>query len=99
MARKKAVTRNNKKSMLYISGILTIMLTVLIVLSLKLNAQREALLAESKDLEYKKQVEQQRTEEINAFKDSTDTKEFIEQTAKEKLGLLYENEIIFKKEK
>ncbi|MBE6015579.1 MAG: hypothetical protein E7241_09500 [Lachnospiraceae bacterium] len=99
MARKRAVTRNNKKSMVYISGILTIMLTVLIVLSLKLNSQREALLAESKDLEYKKQVEQQRTEEINAFKDSTDTKEFIERTAKEKLGLLYENEIIFKKEK
>ncbi len=94
-----AKSRQNKKSMIYISGILIIMLTVLMILSLRLNSQRKALLAEVNVQENKKQEEIARAEEIERFAGSTNSRDFIEQTAKEKLGLLYANEIVFKKEK
>jgi len=94
-----AKSRQNRKSMIYISGILVIMLTVLIILSLRLNSQRKALLAEVNVQENKKQEEIARSEEIEKFAGSTNSRDFIEQTAKEKLGLLYANEIVFKKEK
>ena len=45
------------------------------------------------------QEEIARAEEIERFAGSTNSRDFIEQTAKEKLGLLYANEIVFKKEK
>ncbi len=85
--------------MIYISGILVIMLTVLLILSLRLNSQRKALLAEVNVQENKRQEEIARAEEIERFAGSTNSRDFIEQTAKEKLGLLYANEIVFKKEK
>lgn len=94
-----AKSRQNRKSMIYISGILVIMLTVLLILSLRLNSQRKALLAEVNVQENKKQEEIARAEEIERFAGSTNSRDFIEQTAKEKLGLLYANEIVFKKEK
>ena len=94
-----AKSRKNRKSMIYISGILVIMLTVLLILSLRLNSQRKALLAEVSVQENKKQEEIARAEEIERFAGSTNSRDFIEQTAKEKLGLLYANEIVFKKEK
>lgn len=94
-----AKSRQNRKSMIYISGILVIMLTVLLILSLRLNSQRKALLAEVDVQENKRQEEIARAEEIERFAGSTNSRDFIEQTAKEKLGLLYANEIVFKKEK
>lgn len=94
-----AKSRQNRKSMIYISGILVIMLTVLLILSLRLNSQRKALLAEVNVQENKRQEEIARAEEIERFAGSTNSRDFIEQTAKEKLGLLYANEIVFKKEK
>ncbi|MBR5336769.1 MAG: septum formation initiator family protein [Lachnospiraceae bacterium] len=97
MARK-AVNHQNRKAMLYISGILLIMLTVLAILSFRLYSQRKALLSEIEIQETRKQEELARAAEIENFAGSTNTREFIEQMAKEKLGLLYSNEIVFKKE-
>ena len=97
MARK-AVKHQNRKAMLYISGILVIMLTVLAILSFRLYTQHKALLAEVEYQEVRKQEELDRAADIENFAGSTNTREFIEQMAKEKLGLLYSNEIVFKKE-
>ena len=97
MARR-AVNGQNKRAMFFISGILLIMLTVLAILSFRLSAQHKALLAEVKAQEIKKQEELDRSVEIEEFAGSTNTRSFIEQTAKDKLGLLYSNEIVFKKE-
>lgn len=40
--------------------------------------------------------EQQRTEEIEVLKEYTQTDEYVEEVAREKLGLVYEDEIIFR---
>ena len=47
-------------------------------------------------LEAQYQEEQDRTQEIEEYKAYTKTKKYIEDTARDKLGLVYEDEIIFK---
>ena len=42
--------------------------------------------------------EKMRQEEIEEFKKYTETKKYIEETAREKLGLVYEDEIIIQTE-
>lgn len=49
-------------------------------------------------LEVQYQEEQDRTSEIEKFKAYTKTKKFIEDMAREKLGLVYEDEILFEPE-
>ena len=49
-------------------------------------------------LEQQYQDEQDRTTEIEKYKAYTKTKKFIEDTARDKLGLVYKNEIIFEPE-
>ena len=44
------------------------------------------------------EAEKQRTEEIEEFKKYTETKKYIEEVAREKLGLVYEDEIIIQTE-
>ncbi len=73
------------------------MLACLLFLSYRLNKQKEDLIQQKASYEKQLEEESKRTQEIEEFAASTNTKEFIEQTAKEKLGLLYENEILFKK--
>ena len=40
--------------------------------------------------------EEQRAEEIEEYKQYTKSREYIEEVAREKLGLIYEGEVIFK---
>ena len=42
--------------------------------------------------------EEERTKEIEEYAKYTQTKKYIEEVAKDKLGLVYEGEIIFKDE-
>ena len=49
-------------------------------------------------LEEKISDEEQRQQEIQEFRKYTQTKRYAEEVAKEKLGLVYEDEIIFKQE-
>ena len=42
--------------------------------------------------------EEQRAEEIEEYKQYTKSREYIEEVAREKLGLVYEGEVIFKEE-
>ena len=44
------------------------------------------------------EAEKERSEEIAEYEKYTQTKKYIEDIAKEKLGLVYEGEIIFKDE-
>ena len=53
--------------------------------------QQEELLAEISE-------EQERTKEIEELKRYVQTKKYVEEVAKERLGLVYEDEILFKAE-
>lgn len=52
-----------------------------------------------KELQEQVDEEKQRTEELNEYKKYVQTKKFAEEIAKDKFGLIYPDEIIFKGKK
>jgi cell division protein FtsB len=50
------------------------------------------------DLNEQIRTEEQRADDIEEFRQYTETREYIEEIAREKLGLVYEGEVIFKEE-
>ena len=55
-------------------------------------------MAKEEALQQEIALEEARTEEIQEYEKYTQTKKFVEEVAKDKLGLVYEGEIIFKDE-
>ena len=101
MARRKIRVRKKKQNslaMLLVLMVVFVMMVVVFVNSRSLKTklanykQREATLSE--------QIEQekQRAEEIEEFEKYTKTKKYIEDIAREKLGWVYEDEIIIQTE-
>ncbi|MEE8836603.1 MAG: septum formation initiator family protein [Eubacteriales bacterium] len=88
--------RQNRKTMVAILVAVVALMIVMMTLSAKLNTQIEAGNAQISDLQTKQEAEEQRTDDIRSLKDEMQSDEYKEQIAKEKLGLIKDNEIIFK---
>ncbi|MCI8598864.1 MAG: septum formation initiator family protein [Lachnospiraceae bacterium] len=79
-----------------------VILTVLCLLlvasfgKLKLQKKYEAYQQKEEQLLAEIEKEQKRTEEIEELKKYVQTKKYVEEVAKERLGLVYEDEILFK---
>ena len=100
--RKKAAyrKRNQNRFSMVLVGIVVTLITVVVALqSVELRKRNEDLEQNIIELEQQKQAEQKRAEEIEEFRKYTQTKRYKEEVAKEKLGLVYEGEIIFQEEK
>lgn len=67
--------------------------------SVELQKKIDAKAKELQQLETQIMTENQRRAEIEAFGKEVQTKGYIESIAREKLGLVYEGEILFKEEK
>ena len=65
---------------------------------MQLNDRLESLKAEAAQVEAEIAEEKQRTEELEEYEKYTQTKMFYEEIAKKILGLVYDDEIIFKEE-
>lgn len=81
-----------------IAGVVLLMLVFVFVASLSLrvsNANKQERIAE---LESQIEAEKEKAEEIEEYGKYVQTKKYAEEVAKEKLGLVYEDEIIFKAE-
>ena len=63
---------------------------------LKLQKKNEAYRQREEELLAEIESEQARTEEIEELKKYVQTKKYVEEVAKERLGLVYEDEILFK---
>lgn len=88
--------QQHKRSMLGIGAVIMMLAVVVSVSSFGLQAKNKEYLAQEKELEASIQEEKDRAEEISELESYVGTDEYIEQTAKDKLGLVHENEIIFK---
>lgn len=101
MARKAAYRkkRQNRLGMLLVTTVVLMMLLVVTVKSVELRERRSTYMAREEALLLEIEAEQARMEEIEEYGKYTQTKKFVEEVAKEKLGLVYEGEIIFKDEK
>ena len=101
MARKKAAYRKrqqNKFSMLLVTMVLVM---IMVVVSISGRKRREKIDAVSEtQTRYEKllQEEEKRKQDIEEFGKYTQTKKYVEEVAQDKLGLVYEGDIIFKQE-
>ncbi len=93
---KKKPNRSNLAGVITIAGIVAVLLVVLLSGSQKLSVRNEQYESQKEELSQQIQDVEVRSGEIEKLKDYVNSKEFIEKMAREKLGLVYRNEIIFK---
>ena len=100
--------REQRKKRQKRSAILGMVFAMLVVVGLGILLWNGKKNNEAKNVEYEKQIvelqeqvndEQKRTDELNEYKKYIQTKKFVEEVAKDKFGLVYPDEIIFKGKK
>ena len=99
MVKRKVVFRKKRQNRLGMFLVLMVVLMLLVVVSLKsaeLRQKQETYAARERVLQEQIDAEKARTEEIEESRKYTQTKKYVEEVAKDKLGLVNEGEIIYK---
>lgn len=78
--------------------VLLMMLVVVGIKSIELREKKAYYAKREDELALQIEQEEQRAEEIKEYETYTQTKKYIEEVARDKLGLVYEGEILFKDE-
>lgn len=95
-------TRNRKQSRGGRLSIILIVLMFLVIMSVqitKLYQKEQDYTARETDLQEQLEEETQRQSDLEAYEEYTKTQEYTEDIAKSKLGLVFDNEIVFKEDK
>ena len=95
-ARYKRRRLTNRAGIVWASIVVLILVTVVSVKSIGLMQKAREYQEKEQQLLQQIEDENQRSEDIAEFERYTETRKYIEDTAKEKLGLVYPGEIIFK---
>ena len=90
--------RQNRFSMMLVMIAVLMVLVVVSLRSVDLRRKQEYYGAQREQLARRIEEENQRTAEREADGKYTKTRTYVEEVAKDKLGLVYEGEIIFKPE-
>jgi cell division protein DivIC len=101
MARRRVAYRKqnqNKFAMVLVTLVLLMLIVVVNIRKSELKEKQAAYIARQEELQRKIEDEEARAEEIEEYEKYTQTQKYIEDMAKEKLGLVYEDEIVFKTE-
>lgn len=103
MAKKKNVrvrrrALQHKLSILLISGVIVVLGITLSVASISLHTKNRGYKAQEAELEKQLEEAEARSEEIDELEKYVGTDEYVEDVAKDKLGLVYPNEILFEAE-
>ena len=102
MARRKTPYRKrhqNRFSMFLVSLVVLMIMVVVAVRSVELQQKIEGYDTQIASLNAQIEAENARAEEIEEYRKYTQTKAYVEEVAKDKLGLVYEGEILFKENK
>ncbi len=86
----------NQTGKMCVTLIVLAMIGVMSVQIVNLYKKEQQFIAREELLQKQKEAELDRQKEMDEFEAYTQTQEFIEDTAKSKLGLVYKDEIIFK---
>lgn len=89
----------NRFSMFLVSLVVVMIMLVVAVKSMELQRKIDAKAIEQQQLEEQIEAEERRSRELEEFGKEVQTKGYIEDIAREKLGLIYEDEILFKEKK
>lgn len=92
----RAKRQQNKMGMFLVTMVVFMMLVVVSIKSYDLIQRQKEYDVRISALNEELATEEKRTEEIEEFKKYTKTKAYIEEVAKDKLGLVRDGEIIFK---
>ncbi len=95
-ARYKRRRFQNRAGIVWASIVVLILVTVVSIKSIGLMQKAREYQAREQALEEQIEYETQRSDEIAEYERYTETRKYIEDTVKEKLGLVYPGEIIFK---
>lgn len=90
--------RGHRQSVFAIVTVLVLLVLVVSANAVTLRAKEKAYLAQEMELAEQIEEEKAREKEIDELEKYVGTDEYVEEVAKEKLGLVHENEIIFKAE-
>ncbi|XCP86082.1 septum formation initiator family protein [Roseburia hominis] len=96
--RPKSRLQNHKRSVVLISLIIFLLGAVIFAQGMSLRERNKAYKAQEAELMAQLDEEKERSEEIDQLKEYVGTDEYIEDVAREKLGLVHENEILFRAE-
>lgn len=90
--------KQNKLAMLSITLVIMMLAGVFAVNGYSLKQKQKEYIAKEEQLQAEIDKETERTEELVELKKYTKTKKYAEEVAKDKLGLVYDDEIVFKPE-
>lgn len=88
--------RVHKRSMLVIGAVIVLLTVVVSVGSMTLKAKEKAYKAQEIELRQQIEEEKKRAQEIDKLETYVGTDEYVEEMAREKLGMVYKDETIFK---
>lgn len=92
--------RNQNRFSMFLVSLVVLMLVAIVALrSMELQQKIDAKAQEQQRLEEQIASEELRSREIEEFGKEIQTKGYIEDMAREKLGLIYEDEILFKEKR
>lgn len=86
--------RQNRLAMILVTMVVVVMMLVVVVNNRQLKTKLASYQEREKILTEQIENEKKRAEEILEFEKYTKTKKYIEEVAREKLGLVYEDEIL-----
>lgn len=90
--------RQNRLGMICVSIVVIMIFVVIMVKSTELKAKQEAYVKKAEALQLQIEAEEARTQELIEYEKYTKTAKYVEEVAKDKLGLVYKDEIIFESE-
>ena len=98
MKKRKKRMNQNGIAMLSITFVVGVLFIAMMTMSLNLQQQISDCKTEMKEVQSQIDEENERTKEIDETKERMDTDEYVAEVAREKLGLVKDNEIVFKAE-
>ncbi|HAG68557.1 MAG TPA: cell-division initiation protein [Lachnospiraceae bacterium] len=90
--------RQNRLGMLLVSVVVAMLLAVIMFSMTGLKKKQNAYIEREESLQELIEAEKQRTEKLQEYEIYTKTSKYVEEVAKERLGLVYGDEIIFESE-
>jgi len=97
--KQKKYVQRHKRSMVLISMVILMLIVVVSVSMFSLSDKQAKYDAQKVDLQAQIDAEETRADEIEELKDYIGSDEYIESVAREKLGLAYQDETLFKASK
>ena len=88
--------RQNRLGMACVSIVVFMLIVVISIKSFELRTKYSDYQKQEAELQAEIDEENERTKELEEYEKYTKTDKFVEEYAKEKLGLVYDNEILFR---